>query len=488
MPYSRTRSYDEFIPGPGSFIETRRETYTLLDPDFSTPSNSKVEFGVSFDGISKLSHGSISDETFLPAKGRYSRRRKSKIPRPFKPVDHIVKKVIPETDDHFFNYSRVTPNGTIYLRETTRSYQTSPANWCCERFGQSTILDIVNDINPDIDNLTFHEPDWFSMVSDFNEQFDSLVPSSFFSGESMVESPIYGQIIQAVLRPKKFVTKLLRDVTKNGIRHLNSRQLHKYYKARIDRSLVSSAYELLRRGDGHLLSSAMKEAVNLHLSYQFGVKPAIEEIGLTIAAHISVPQRLDHLSRHAGRYLPLRVRKRIDSSFDSSLPNTPYHDLVVRQSAQHLIACLSGMGRVRQDINEASKWRAYAEYFGLNKIVGTAWELIPFTFVADWFSNAQERINELTRIRLGDSPFCNLSSVGSSTKRVVEHELVITPGYDTTYGLTADQDSPLVAFTVRASKYSRIPGIPDTSGKIDFSSFGLFHGATLGELLIQRLL
>jgi hypothetical protein len=146
-------------------------------------------------------------------------------------------------------------------------------------------------------------------------------------------------------------------------------------------------------------------------------------------------------------------------------------------------------GRVRTDINDVSKWRAYAEYFGLNKVVGTAWELIPFSFVVDWFTNAQERINDLTRVRLGESPFYNLVGVGSSIHDIVSHEFCITPGYDevNSLNLVAPTD-PVVAFTSNVSSYSRIPGLPDTSGVVDVSTLGLFHGITGLELLLQKIL
>jgi hypothetical protein len=147
---------------------------------------------------------------------------------------------------------------------------------------------------------------------------------------------------------------------------------------------------------------------------------------------------------------------------------------------------MSAMGRVREDINEASRWRAYTEYFGLNKVVGTAWELIPFSFVVDWVTNAQERLNDLTRIRLGDSPFYNLTGIGSSIKQVLQHQLCITPGVDTVYGMTLDSESPIPVLSVETSKYTRIPGLPDTSGVVDISTLGLFHGVTGVELLLQK--
>jgi hypothetical protein len=146
------------------------------------------------------------------------------------------------------------------------------------------------------------------------------------------------------------------------------------------------------------------------------------------------------------------------------------------------------MGRVRTDINQASRWRAYTEYFGVNKALGTVWELTPFSFVTDWFTNFQERINEFTRIRLGAGPFMGLAAVGSSIRNVVNYDIVIYPGYDYTEGMDLIQPStPSPILRVEVSDYTRYPFIPDTSGVVDMSTLGLFQGVTLGELLIQKL-
>jgi hypothetical protein len=254
----------------------------------------------------------------------------------------------------------------------------------------------------------------------------------------------------------------------------------------------SDAAEVLTMGrDFGIPKSILLEGTNAHLLYKFGVKPAIQDIRHTLNAHHTVTERLKDLSSFAGRYFPIRVRK---TSSKEEYPYAPHPnpgslEFTSQVTSQKSVSSIFGMGRVRTDINEASKWRAYAEYFGLNKVVGTAWELIPFTFVVDWFTNAQERLNDLTRIRLGEGPFMNVTSIGHSVKRVCTTDIIMYPGHHpASPTILFVPQTPIPVCQVDTVEYVRSPSLPDTSGVIDLSTLGLFHGVTTAELIIQRVL
>jgi hypothetical protein len=422
----------------------------------------------------------ISDNSVRTRKG-HRVRVKSNIPRPCKPVDHSQVRIVSAKDDTYIERS-ITVGASCPV-ETTISEQVNPAAWLCARYGYDWVVSLLKANTPTTTaGYTFSRPDWFSIVSEFNELVDSLIPQSFFLGESLYESSIFGEAISLVVSPKRTIRHLIKDVLDRGLHRKNLGEINRHYHKDLPRSFLES-------GDIDAIRSFSKDAVNASLLYKFGIRPAISDIIDTVSAHSNVEKKLRYLSDNAGQYVPLRIRKKLHTSFDSSTPTTPFVELVRRQTAQHSIATMFAQGRVRTDINDLSKWRVYAEYFGLNKIVGTAWELIPFSFVIDWFTNAQERINDLTRIRLGESPFYNLVGVGSSIKDILTFEFVITPGYDSVFGvnLVAPTD-PFVAFTANVSNYTRIPGLPDTSGVVDVSTLGLFHGITGLELLLQRVL
>jgi hypothetical protein len=271
---------------------------------------------------------------------------------------------------------------------------------------------------------------------------------------------------------------------------LNLGQINGYYRKLFkNKSWLVSKEAVSTASDIGLSKFALREIIDQHLSYQFGVVPAIHDIKSAFEAHRNVDFRLQYLNAHRGRYIPIRVKKGFPASFTPGTITTPFLDFGSVLKDAFTVAHVFGQGRVRTDINEASRWRAYAEYFGLNKVVGTAWELIPFSFCFDWLTNSQEAINNLTRIPLGESPFMNVTSIGHSVKNLALYDYQIIPGYDSTIGYPdMEPSSPFPCFSYAVTDYTRFPGFPDTSWFADLSNLGLFHAGIAGELLIQKFL
>jgi hypothetical protein len=400
----------------------------------------------------------------------------------------------------------------LCLHEKTLTQTCPPLAFLCDRYGAEwvriNILDQLPRSNYGV--ADWQAINWAELGDQFDEATKSLIPSSFFSGESAYESRIFFDALKLVVNPTRAIASFIKDVRKRRLGHLNLGSLDQYYRKlnkgsrlRSDRQAVSDlgrATKLLRdRGitgklsriqDERLIRSGIKEGINAHLSYEFGVRPAISDIKDTLSAHREVEGRLEYLNKHRGQYVPIRAKKKFNASFSpGSITPTPYLDFQSVLQECFTVATIFGMGRVRDDIHEASRWRAYSEYFGLNKVVGTVWELIPFSFVFDWFTNAQEAINKLTRIPLGSSPFINLCAVGHSTKNIALYEYTCIPGYDLISGYARMEPSePFPCFRYAVTDYTRESGFPDTSLFADLSNFGLFHGITAGELLLQKKL
>jgi len=404
------------------------------------------------------------------------------IPRPTKPVNQTKVHIHPRLENVYFEHS--TGFTSPCADNVTTLEQAIPAAWICKEFGYENVRDSLLSAIGNMATYTFSRPDWFSVVDQFNESIDSLISEKFFSGEFLSESGIFGDAIQLVLNPKKALKHFFRNVIDSGLKHQTLGHIDNYFRGSNRLKLLSNR-DLKSGLDA--IPASLKDIVNAHLFYKFGVRPAIRDLISALDVHSRVLKRMEYLVAHEGDYVPIRVRRVIPVSFDGGYTVTPYVGVALRQSAQHTIVNLFAMGRVRSGINEMSGFRAYAEYFGLNKVVGTAWELIPFTFVFDWFTNAQERINELTRIRLGEGTFYNLVGLGHSTRDVVEKQMLITPGYNISRGLTlTSTDQPIVAYDIVGSIYNRSPGIPDTSGVVDISALGSFQGVTGSELLLQK--
>jgi len=148
---------------------------------------------------------------------------------------------------------------------------------------------------------------------------------------------------------------------------------------------------------------------------------------------------------------------------------------------------MSSWAQVREDLTYGESWKAYLQHFGANKVLGTAWELIPFSFVVDWFLPVQELINK-TRLPIGN-PFVEMRSFSCSVKEIEVLRLFCQPGLRLN-ALTNKMVSPSSYFPVAdktTSRYERYTNVPETSGVVDVSALGLFHSLASGALVFQRI-
>lgn len=496
---NRTREYDSATPNYFSWTESTVEAVDCYNPDYCTSSTTVLTH--SDEGVYpiELRKGVIADTVF--PKYRRSRHGNIRVPltiktvlgsivstegpsqlKPVKEVQHTKIHIKCSKDDMFPTYESSSDTGVAILSSSISAPMT-PALWLGTRYGFP--LDFWFSNSPEALGLTrFYQPDWFSLQDSFNEAVDSFMPSSFLLGEDMAEYSIFKDALLLAMNPSKAIKNFVKTIFELGydkktlgqIRHLARSNDHISFKR--DKSL--------------LVRQATRKGINADLSYKFGVKPAISDIVGALNAHRKVNERLAYLSSHRGQYVPIRVRKRLTADFSSNPHPAPtgYMQIYERLEDAYTLASIFAQGRVREDITIGSQWVSYAEYFGLNKIVGLAWELIPFTFVVDWFTNAQERINQMTRIRLSEGPFVNIGAIGSSLKTVSEVSLnlqggIITSGAHAGYTMT-NPVGPVILAKCERSQYARYPFIPDTSGVLDLSTLGSFHAITGGELLLQR--
>jgi hypothetical protein len=356
-----------------------------------------------------------------------------------------------------------SPGNHIYERTDTRTIRFDDGlqliNW------YPGALDLFRDGHSPEYSVAYAGHDWFALVDQFNESMDQYIRSSFLVGEDMAENDIFVDAVKLVINPSRAIRTFFKAA--KGIKNIRKM------------SLGSAAHHVA------------KKSSNAYLAYTFGVKPAINDIRDAINAHSRVSSRLKYLRRNAGLFVPIRAKKEIPSAFASEPPEiTPgLSDDMKWYTAKHSsTAVISALGRVRSDLSYGSDWAAYLQYFGINKVVGLAWELIPFSFVIDWFTNCQERLNSLTRLRIGNGPFTEVRNISHSVKLHHSENLYYIPGRDESWGGgPLDPSSAIVVAKRNIIDYTRKLGIPDTSGVVDFSTLGLFHSITGGALIVQRI-
>lgn len=182
-----------------------------------------------------------------------------------------------------------------------------------------------------------------------------------------------------------------------------------------------------KRKDAHLVNSrrrVQKQASGLFLEYTYGWKPLVSDIYVGLNAIVDAPQNVKR---------PIRAR--------ASSGTFPVYMRPNRVSG--------GSGRYDVDLR-AIITVTDENLFTLNRTglinpVTIAWQLLPFSFIVDWFVNVEQFVNSLTDyigLRV-DDPSTSVRSRAVSN----EYELGVTPPQYCTfesYGLRRTLSLPVV--------------------------------------------
>lgn len=149
---------------------------------------------------------------------------------------------------------------------------------------------------------------------------------------------------------------------------------------------VKSAREILRRKLGRL---TLREMANEHLLYSFGVKPLITDIKGILNVRQKVKNRISELQRRSGRSVRISVRGPVveDSipASGSCYPDEANHKIY--WSGTWLVTTQTALSADVTSffVNDAaSQVKLWSSALGLSSPLSSIWELIPFSFVADW--------------------------------------------------------------------------------------------------------
>lgn len=339
------------------------------------------------------------------------------------------------------------------------------------QYGGPTFANVLA-FSPKYSAGSYHKIDWFALMDSFDQSTSEYMHSAFLGGEDIKENEIFVDAFKLLINPTNAIKILLRHA-KDFV--------HSKYVPHLTLGQMARSYHRIA-----------KKGAEADLFYKFAVRPAIKDIKDLIDSHSKVRDRMDFLRQNSGTWVPIRVKQELFSSGTNSPPGslapgvaTQWFSLLDFKRSTGIIG---GYGRIRPDLDWNGTWTAYAQYFGIDHIVGLAWELIPFSFVVDWFTNAQERIDYYTRLRTG-GPFSSIRAISASLKTETQLSLWMNPGYMSSVGyqITNPVNATRVA-TYNDSVYNRYTSIPETSGVVDLSTLGLFHGVTAGELILQKWL
>jgi hypothetical protein len=166
---------------------------------------------------------------------------------------------------------------------------------------------------------------------------------------------------------------------------------------------------ILELGD---LKSIFKMPANLwqlykngQLTWDFAIKPMISDLKALAGTVASLKKRIAFLKKSYGKVTPIRFRREVEFEIDvGTVPDSYYQDSFLGFDITHLVVPQHVVLRSHQAILYSTiKIRHYIEgldsllgqldalaaALGMNNLINTAWNAIPFSFVFEWFVNIQ---------------------------------------------------------------------------------------------------
>lgn len=388
-----------------------------------------------------------------PYSGILSPRGGSRAWKSVKAVHHLKTKLDMVLTPIDIVGGRVISAGGTYERTESITYECpTPYHACFYVTGLSAsqVQSIIKTGTGGIQNQgTWYHHDLYALIDAYEEALRQTMPSETIIGESIVEYEIFKDLALAMINPPRAIQTFVKAT-------------HKFFHD-LPRGRQSS-YTM-----GQAARALVKTSANKHLTYQFGVKPAIGELELILQARDLVRARMNTLQSAAGRYVPIRVRQKIHNPFtNNSLTPSTYFQLVWQRLRREQVANIGCYARVRQDIDNTAAWQYYVDLFGLHKLPGLLWELIPYSFCLDWVFDVQERINRSTTAPMW-SPFTEIVATCSSYKNVISDELYLKSGNWISYtDPTMSPKGPVLVARRETTDYKRFPGLPEASATFNY--------------------
>lgn len=229
-----------------------------------------------------------------------------------------------------------------------------------------------------------------------------------------------------------------------------------------------------------------KAVANTRLEYQYGWKQLYRDVHALASVYDQVTNHMKYIRDNIGVSLPVS-----SSQEDEALPGTVYtwdssefrrefeftkYKRTARFSCVHVIDDLA---------LSHSRWQHTLDALGVDKLAGAVWDLIPYSFVFDWFFKL-DRLVYQNLLRLNSH---KMRRLGYSTKeewhfRPKTRTRLLSPGAGTPteYVYWAGEEE------LYRKVYTRTPGFPpDTSGTGVFGTLSIANLADGASLIAQRL-
>lgn len=199
-----------------------------------------------------------------------------------------------------------------------------------------------------------------------------------------------------------------------------------------------------------------------YLAYSFGIKPLISDALAVYKAITDVSLKLAWLRKNQGKPVKLTFRKDLSKSnrpadiLNSGGGIVRNNRVVINYECRYMAYCVA-----KYDVSQLTdlelKLRYFARTFGVDNPLGTAWELMPWSFVIDWFLRVGDWISALAPKISLPVQFVDL---GWSIKIRQDCDSYFTAPYGFKSGKISDSGPE--SYVV----YERHPGLPVSFGSI----------------------
>jgi hypothetical protein len=313
---------------------------------------------------------------------------------------------------------------------------------------------------------TYPSVDWETLEAKFLEDSKNILRNEVLLGETIAQPQLVIDAVRFLASPARGMGRFV-----------------KYVAKRYGKQPLRSRYTT-----GRMVRRVLQDASNSTLMYNFGVRPMISDLlGISHARRV-VLQRVDYLKRHVGQYVPVRVRQSSSSDEYTSEYFPTYATIFKSPSRTRLTASMGAYFRVRDDLTLEANINAFLQYFGVGRLVGLVWELIPYSFVVDWVTNAQERLNKLTQVHTFN-PYGDSRGFVASLRTEDVISVRLSSGVIHVWSATIPESfSGTELASVVNTRYTRFLDVPESRTLFDLSGFGLPQIINGGSLLIQQLL
>lgn len=239
-------------------------------------------------------------------------------------------------------------------------------------------------------------------------------------------------------------------------------------------------------GRKNLVERFTEYGANVHLAYQFGVKPMISDIQSSFDVIAKVQRRIAHLKRTRGKRIKIRRSKGFnlplypESRWFFSGPYytkwTPTEGKTTLSMGLDIVQNLQGLDDVSRLVT------AYGSALGFNKPLSVLWEAIPFSFLVDYVTNIGAAFQQ-PAFEAFEGKITALDG-WSSVKTEVAATLEI--GVPPSYGGFPPVWSGAV-YEYKRKTYSRAAGIPTINGLVFDTKLSGVQAANIAALIRQSM-